>query len=239
MKVNEVIRESWYDTIAQARSAIKQAGAETPAKNNYSQLIDRFQKELEKTSPEDSKELDNLRKNYKLNPSYKNAIELTRFITDRTSYVKDKQLAQAAMGATLQAANQLKQGNQTAPATPPGPDPSTVPAYLRKGMKPPTTSNVPTVTTPSIATTTAAPAGTKSPTVINVGGEDIYKSDDGNWYDEEGAKIVNPNDIKELERRLAAKTHPASAGAYVPSATFKPSTTAMQRTNRSKKRRRK
>jgi uncharacterized protein (DUF2267 family) len=59
----------------------------------------------------------------------------------------------------------------------------------------------------------AAPAAPKLPQVKIPGGWVMTKQEDGYWYDEQGDRIVNPDDVAELERR--ANRPPASAGAYV------------------------
>jgi len=59
----------------------------------------------------------------------------------------------------------------------------------------------------------ATPAAPKLQQVKIPGGWIMTKQQDGNWYDEQGDRIVNPADVAELERR--ANPPPASAGAYV------------------------
>ena len=238
MRVNEVIVEgSLYDLVKQTGQIGKQAQAAKKAPTTYNKAIDRFQQELEVDSPEDAAELSNLRTNYKANPSYKNAMAISKFILNKGKYTKDKETADRAAAEALKAMQELKSSEtptsmQTPASAPAGPSPETIPAYLRKGRTAPTTIPAATTTPPP-----SNAAAAKKPMVINVNGEDITKTSDGSWYDEDGAKIVNPSDIKELEKRLDARSNPASAAAYVPPAkTSKPYTSP---SNRSRKRRRK
>lgn len=227
MKVNEVIKEAWFDMVKQATSVAKQARSAASAPGTYNRNIDRFQRELEVDSPADAAELKNLRQNYKLNPSYTNAVAIAKFISNKSKYTQNKESAQMAIKDAISAVQTLAPTAQPTAEVPPA---------------------SPTSATPTPAPT-KAPAPVQSTNkrainAINVNGENIIKSSDGNWYDEEGAKIVNANDIKELERRLAAKSQPASAGAYVPNqpATAPKASSPQpprQKNLRSKKRRRK
>jgi hypothetical protein len=188
MKVNDIIREgSMYDLYKTAKSITTQADAGTS--DEYNKTITQFQQSL---PAEEADELENLRGNYKLNPSYSNATAIGKFILNKGKYMQDRMLASKAAGEALAAVKSFEKSTDTRP------DPSTIPAYLRKGKASPKTVPATSVgLDPGFQVVSSA-----NPLVLRYKNSDFALTNDDKWVYMGSKKEVSPEMTQYLNKQL-------------------------------------